>query len=498
MKSTTIVCLLIALFSTSAMSQTALLNRSELGPSFISDEYLEWDNEYDSIALIADSLCKRLDRMWVTGLISEDQRDKERGLILDLFHGEIRNAPLTILVENEDILKAAPLRRRLIIRRRNILRQIDQLESQALLSYGATAHLELDLKEDEPWTGKSLFPWMPVNSIEVGEEYPEDFEEATNEFMASIMPLLPQIRVENLTINIDTIETVWRRGLGYTMTAVINGIDIGVQELFPYGFHQDSTSLRYHELTRFTLPAVSLLNTWLKESSATKRLCSIQALDNRRPTGSWVIFLADERRAEILTRYTMPGVLKVMLPDFGTYGLQKDREFAFRELKKSGLLDRLGDQEMAQLKAQITLFGVTQESDYLSIASIYLLKPCTWSFHPEQITRNEIATYLNEVTHGRLQVEDLKVEFDPETESGLITVVTALGAYRYEGNFNEIRCGEEFDKFLREVVVSEQIGLTAVKIGPRRPNLFVSKKQLAKLSRQFPQTIAEGVNTVTY
>lgn len=491
MRSTTIACFLLVLFSSSAVSQTALLNRAQLGPTFISDEYLEWDGRYDAIALFADSLCKRLDRMWVTGLITEEQRDKERGLILNLFHGESRNHSLAILLGNEDVLKEAPMRRRLIIRRRNILREIDQLEAQALLNYGATQYLEAGVKEDEIWNSNRLFSWIPFESVEVGEEYPEDFEEATNEFISSIMPLLPELRVTELAINIDTIETAWRRGLGYTLTAVINGMEVGVQELFPYGFHRDSTTPGYRSLAQFTLPGVTLLNIWLKEISSPHRLGSIQAMNNSRPTGSWLIVLADERKAELLSNYSLPGVLKVLIPDFSTYGLKKDRKLAFRGIKRSGLLDRLGNDEFAQLERQMTLFGVKQESDYFAMASIYLLQPCEWNFHPEQVSRNEIMTYLDEITLGRLQVEDLEVQFDQETESGLIKLVTASGSYQYEGHFNEIRCGQEFGEFLRRVIAAEPAALVPVPLGPRRPEVFVTQKQWTKLGQGFPETFGE-------
>lgn len=488
MKPKIILFLLFAFISTTAFSQTALLDRGQLGSSFISDEYLEWDRRYDSIALFADSLCKRLDRMWVTGLITEAQRDTEKELILDLFQGERSTCTLTILTGNEDLLREAPLRRRLIIRRRNILREIDKLETQALLSYGATASLERGLKEDEVWKSSNLFGWVPFESVEIGEEYPDDFEEATHEFIASIMPLLPDLKVEQVAITIDTVETAWRKGLGYTMTAVINGMEVGVQELFPYVFHRDSTIPDYQSLAKFSLPALTLINTWLKESSSPFRLSSLQALNNSRPTGSHLIVLADERRAKLLSSYSLPGVLKVITPGFGTYGLRKERELAFQKIKRIGLLDRLSNDEFFQLKQQMTLFGVEEESDYFELLSISLLTPCEWDFYPELVSANEIIRYLDEVTLGSLKVSDLEVAVDSETESGQINIVTATGTYRYEGRFNEIRCGEAFAEFLRQMIATEPVDLVPITLGPRRPQVFVTQKQRTKLSQHFPET----------
>lgn len=498
MKPRLISFLLLTFFSTTAFAQTALLDRGQLGTPFISDEYLEWDHRYDAITLFADSLCKRLDRMWVTGLISEEKRDKEREVILALFQGERSTRNLTILTGNEDMLREAPLRRRLIIRRRNIFREIDKLETRALLSYGATAYLEKGLKEEEVWKSSNLFGWIPFESVEIGEEYPDDFEEATHEFIASIMPLLPDLKVEEVAITIDTIETTWRKGLGYTMTAVINGLEVGVQELFPYMFHRDSTIPDYQSLAKFTLPGVTLINTWLKESSSSHRLCSIQALQNNRPTGSRLIVLANEKTAALLSNYQLPGVLTVILPEVSAYGLRREREDAFRAMKRSGLLDRLSEDEFTTLKRQMTLFSVKQESDYFALASIYLLTPCQWNFHPEQISGDEIETYLDEVTLGSLIIENLEVKFDPETESGLLNILTATGSYRYEGSFNEIRCGESFAEFLRQMIAAEPVDLTPITIGPRRPQIFLSNQQIKKLARHFSQTFPEEASPSTY
>lgn len=498
MKPILITAALIIACATCCLGQSGLSIRSKLGPDFISDQYLEWDDRYDAITYTADSLCKRLDRMWVTGLITEEKRDQERALIIGMFYGQIPVRELTVLIGNEQLLAEGPMRRRLIIRRRNILKEIDRLEADALLSYGATRTLEESLHNPEPWQSREILPWISLNSVEVGGDYPEDFEEATNEFITSIMPLLPECTVQDVSLTVDTLETAWRKGLGYTLTAVINGQAIGVQELFPYTLSQDSAPPAYDLIAQGVLPGKKLLNEWLKESGSPLRLCGIQALDNARPTGHWSIIAAKASTAALLDRYALPGVLQVSIPTYTSFGVTKDRLAALREIKRSGLLASLSPSQRAAFQHQIVAYGLDKEGDYFAILATFLLQPCEWNFHPDQLDESEIQTYLSAVTLGKFSPSHISIEIDPGADEGIVVFQTSEQTYQYQGSLNQLHCGQEFGEFLANVLAAEQPDLRPVSLGPRRPEIYLHERQLQRLARHFPETFETNAPSHSY